>query len=284
MTDNEGYSVHQTPAGAQALKAELAEAAPASQTPEPVARAASTQPVLLDLADVDSYYGKLQVLRQVSLRAYEGEIVALLGGNGSGKSTILRTVSGFVHPRKGSVVYREQPIHGRRPDQIVGRGLIHVPQSREIFPKLTVLENLRMGAYRTRDARGMAEDLDRVYGYFPILAERAKQYAGYLSGGEQQMLAVGRGLMARPTMLLLDEPSASLAPLIIESIFAKLVQMNADGISLLIVEQNVSAALSIADYVYVLRDGRIATEGTADVLQQGETLQQAYLGNTTKTR
>ena len=175
-------------------------------------------------------------------------------------------------------------LHGRRPDQIVRQGVIHVPQGREVFPELTVLENLYMGAYRSKNAAVVASDLERVYTYFPILAERAKQYAGFLSGGEQQMLAIGRGLMARPTMLLLDEPSASLAPLVIESIFARLVQMNADGITLLIVEQNVSAALAIANYVYVLRDGAVAAEGTPASLQQGEKLQQAYLGRTSSPR
>jgi branched-chain amino acid transport system ATP-binding protein len=205
-------------------------------------------------------------------------MVALLGGNGSGKSTVLRTISGFVNPRRGEIIFADQPLHGQRPDRIVRQGVIHVPQGREIFPELTVLENLNMGAYRSPNARHVAADLDRVYSYFPILAERAKQYAGFLSGGEQQMLAIGRGLMAQPKLLLLDEPSSSLAPLVIESIFAKLVQMNADGITVMLVEQNVSAALAIADYVYVLRDGRIVAAGNADTLQQGGTLHQAYLG------
>ncbi len=216
-------------------------------------RAATTQPVLLDIADVDTYYGQLQALRQVSLHVYQGEIVALLGGNGSGKSTLLRTISGLLRPRRGAVLFGATPIGGRRPERIVGLGLIHVPQARDIFADLTVAENLHMGAYRRSDASEVAADLERVYASFPILAQRAKQYAGYLSGGEQQMLAIGRGLMARPALLLLDEPSASLAPLIINEIFATLADLNAHGLSLLIVAQHVSAALGLADYVYVLR-------------------------------
>lgn len=243
----------------------------------PAGRPASGKSVILDVTDVDSYYGKLQVLRRVSLQVHEGEIVALLGGNGSGKSTVLRTISGFIRPRHGMVVFAGKPIQGWRPDRIVRQGMIHVPQGREIFPALTVRDNLRLGAYRCTEAAALATDLERVYSYFPILAERARQYAGYLSGGEQQMLAIGRGLMARPTLLLLDEPSASLAPLVSDAIFATLVQMHAAGMSLLIVEQNVSAALAVADYVYVLRDGSIAAQGTAAALQQGEALHQAYL-------
>jgi branched-chain amino acid transport system ATP-binding protein len=275
----------QTPSGVSSLQESLAPPAshPADTSP-PGARAAVTQAVMLNVANVDSYYGKLHVLHQVSMRVHEGEVVALLGSNGSGKSTLLRTVTGFVRPRRGTVDCVGISLHGRRPDQIVRQGVIHVPQGREVFPELTVLENLYMGAYRSKNAAAVASDLERVYTYFPILAERAKQYAGFLSGGEQQMLAIGRGLMARPTLLLLDEPSASLAPLVIESIFARLVQMNADGITILIVEQNVSAALAIANYVYVLRDGAIAAEGTPASLQQGEKLQQAYLGRTSSPR
>jgi branched-chain amino acid transport system ATP-binding protein len=242
------------------------------------ARVANGTPVMLDIAGVDSYYGPLQVLRQVSLRVHAGEVVALLGGNGSGKSTLLRTVSGLLRPRQGTVLFAGQPIQGWRPERIVRLGLIHVPQGRDIFPHLTVAENLRLGAYRCRDAAAVAAELERVYTFFPILRQRAKQYAGFLSGGEQQMLAIGRGLMARPALLLLDEPSASLAPLIIDEIFAKLADLNATGIALLIVEQHVSAALALADYVYVLREGTIAAQGTSASLQHGERLQRAYLG------
>jgi branched-chain amino acid transport system ATP-binding protein len=266
-----GYGVHQTPEAARALKA-------ASEAKTKNARVAAQRPVLLSLRDIDSYYGKLHILHDVSLQVHTGEIVALLGGNGSGKSTVLRTVSGFVRPRRGEITFADQPLHGQRPDRIVRQGVIHVPQGREIFPELTVLENLNMGAYRSHQARDVAAALDRVYSYFPILAERAKQYAGFLSGGEQQMLAIGRGLMAQPKLLLLDEPSSSLAPLVIETIFAQLVHMNAEGITVMLVEQNVSAALAIADYVYVLRDGRIVAAGNAATLQQGNTLHQAYLG------
>jgi branched-chain amino acid transport system ATP-binding protein len=230
------------------------------------------------VAGVDSYYGPLQVLRQVSLRVHAGEVVALLGGNGSGKSTLLRAVSGLVRPRRGTVLFAGKRIQGWRPERIVRLGLIHVPQGREIFPQLTVAENLRLGAYRCQDAAAVAAELERVYTYFPILRQRAKQYAGFLSGGEQQMLAIGRGLMARPVLLLLDEPSASLAPRVIDEIFAKLADLNAAGIALLIVEQHVSAALAIADYAYVLREGALVAQGTSDALQQGERLQRAYLG------
>jgi branched-chain amino acid transport system ATP-binding protein len=242
------------------------------------ARKMHRAPVVLDIAGVDTYYGPLQVLRQVSLQVHAGEIVALLGGNGSGKSTLLRTVSGLIRPRRGTVRLGEQYIHGWRPDRLVRRGLIQVPQGREIFPHLTVAENLRMGAYRCQETAAVAADLERVYTAFPILRQRAKQYAGFLSGGEQQMLAIGRGLMARPTLLLLDEPSASLAPLIIDEIFASLAALPATGMTLLIVEQHVSAALAIADYVYVLREGTIVAQGTPDALQHGERLQRAYLG------
>jgi branched-chain amino acid transport system ATP-binding protein len=234
--------------------------------------------VVLDLAGVDSYYGPVQVLRQVSLRVHAGEVVALLGGNGSGKSTLLRTVSGLVRPRRGTVHFAGQPIQGWPPERIVRLGLIHVPQGRDIFPELTVAENLRLGAYRYHDAAAVARERERVYTSFPILRQRATQYAGFLSGGEQQMLAIGRGLMARPTLLLLDEPSASLAPLVIDEIFAKLADLNAAGLALLLVEQQVSAALAIADYVYVLREGAMAAQGTPDALQQGERLQRVYLG------
>jgi branched-chain amino acid transport system ATP-binding protein len=241
-------------------------------------RVSPSVPVVLDVAGVDSYYGPLQVLRHVSLRVHAGEVVALLGGNGSGKSTLLRTVSGLVRPRRGTILFTGQPIQGRRPERLVRRGLIHVPQGRDIFPYLTVGENLRMGAYRCRDAAAVAAELERVYTYFPILRQRARQYAGFLSGGEQQMLAIGRGLMARPALLLLDEPSASLAPLVIDEIFARLADLNATGIALLIVEQHVSAALAIADYVYVLREGAIVAQGRPDTLQQEGRLQRAYLG------
>jgi ABC-type branched-subunit amino acid transport system ATPase component len=236
-------------------------------------------PVVLDVAGVDSYYGPLQVLRHVSLRVHAGEIVALLGGNGSGKSTLLRTVSGLVRPRRGTVLFAGQYIQGRRPERLVRRGLIHVPQGRDIFPYLTVAENLRMGAYRCQDTAAVAAELERVYTYFPILRQRARQYAGFLSGGEQQMLAIGRGFMARPALLLLDEPSASLAPLVIDEIFARLADLNATGIALLIVEQHVSAALAIADYAYVLREGAIVAQGRPDTLQQDGRLQRAYLGH-----
>jgi ABC-type branched-subunit amino acid transport system ATPase component len=243
------------------------------------ARVANATPVMLDIAGVDSYYGPLQVLRQVSLRVHAREVVALLGGNGSGKSTLLRTVSGLLRPRRGAVLFAGQPLQEWRPERIVRLGLIHVPQGRAIFPHLTVAENLRLGAYRRQDAVAVAAELERVYAFFPILRQRTKQYAGFLSGGEQQMLAIGRGLMARPALLLLDEPSASLAPLIIDEIFAKLADLNAAGIALLIVEQHVSAALAIADYVYVLREGTIVAQGTSASLQQGERLQRAYLGH-----
>lgn len=241
-------------------------------------RAASTQPVLLEVTEIDSAYGQLQVLHQVSLRLHQSESVALLGGNGSGKSTLLRTISGMIRPQRGQVLFAGHPLQGRRPDIIVRLGVIHVTQGRDIFPTLSVWENLRMGAYCRHHTSAIAADLERVYTYFPILYERRRQYAGYLSGGEQQMLAIGRGLMARPQLLLLDEPSASLAPLVVDDIFTKLATMHGDGLPLLIVEQNVSAALAIASYVYVLRHGTIVTHGKPETMQQGETLRQAYLG------
>jgi ABC-type branched-subunit amino acid transport system ATPase component len=243
-------------------------------------RQASAASVLLDIAGVESYYGQLQVLRRVSLQVQSGEVVALLGGNGSGKSTLLRMVSGLVRPYRGTVTFAGKRLHGRRPERIARLGVVHVPQGRDIFPELTVVENLRMGAYGVQNRTAVAATLERVYTYFPILAARARQYAGYLSGGEQQMLAIGRGLMAQPRLLLLDEPSASLAPLVIEEIFTRLADLNAAGMTLLLVEQHVSAALGIADYAYVLRNGTMVTEGTPTVLQQDGRLHQAYLGRT----
>jgi branched-chain amino acid transport system ATP-binding protein len=235
--------------------------------------------VLLEVAGVESYYGQLQVLQRVSLQVHAGAVVAILGGNGSGKSTLLRTVSGLVRPYRGSITFAGRRIHGRRPERIARLGIIQVPQGRDIFPQLTVAENLRMGAYTCRQRATVAANLERVFTYFPILAVRARQYAGYLSGGEQQMLAIGRGLMSQPRLLLLDEPSASLAPLVIDKIFTRLADLNAAGMTLLLVEQHVSAALGIADYVYVLHHGTVMTQGTPAVLRQGDQLHRAYLGH-----
>lgn len=273
-----GQAISQSFARTATLPAPAMHQTPGVHAMQPGSRPTARNPVMLDVTDVDSYYGPLQVLKRVSLRVYGGEVVALLGGNGSGKSTLLRTISGFIRPRRGTVTVAGHPVQGQRPDTIVHHGVIHVPQGREIFPMLTVLENLSMGAYRRREPAAITRDLERVYTYFPILAERATQYAGYLSGGEQQMLAIGRGLMAQPALLLLDEPSASLAPLVIDDIFRVLTAMKTDGLPLLIVEQNVHAALAVADYVYVLRHGAIVTQGTPEALQQGETLYQSYLG------
>jgi branched-chain amino acid transport system ATP-binding protein len=273
-----GQTMSQSFARPMTLPATTTPQTPSIHAVQHGSRPTARDPVMLDVTDVDSYYGPLQVLKRVSLRVHGGEVVALLGGNGSGKSTLLRTISGFIRPRRGTVTVAGQPLQGQRPDTIVHHGVIHVPQGREIFPMLTVLENLSMGAYRRHEPAAIARDLERVYTYFPILAERTTQYAGYLSGGEQQMLAIGRGLMAQPTLLLLDEPSASLAPLVIDDIFRVLTALKTDGLPLLIVEQNVHAALAVADYVYVLRHGAIVTQGTPEALQQGETLYQAYLG------
>ena len=234
---------------------------------------------LLEVSNIETYYGPIMAIRGVSFAVPRGCIVTILGANGAGKTTILKTVSGVMDPQKGSVVFEGRPIHGMDPDRVMRLGLSHVPEGREVFPFLSVRENLRMGAYTRRDATGVTEDLDRVYDYFPVLKARADQRAGSLSGGEQQMLAISRALMARPSMMLLDEPSLGLSPKLVKEIFDIIVRINKErGVTVLLVEQNANMALNIADYGYVLEVGRIVMEDTCARLLEKEDIKEFYLG------
>ncbi|HKZ90917.1 MAG TPA: ABC transporter ATP-binding protein, partial [Candidatus Limnocylindrales bacterium] len=226
---------------------------------------------LLEASNIETFYGPIMAIRGVSFAVPRGAIVTILGANGAGKTTILRTVSGVMDPQKGTVTFQGRPIHGLDPDKVMRRGLAHVPEGREVFPLLTVRENLRMGAFTRRDPAGIAEDLETVYDYFPVLRARAKQRAGSLSGGEQQMLAISRALMARPTMMLLDEPSLGLAPRLVKEIFEIIGRINRErGVTVLLVEQNANMALHIADYGYVLEVGRIVMADTCARLLEKE--------------
>jgi branched-chain amino acid transport system ATP-binding protein len=228
---------------------------------------------------VESNYGPVQALRGVSLAVPEGQIVAVLGANGAGKTTTLKTVSGIIEPRKGQVKFRGQDIQGQSPDKIVRAGVVHVPEGREVFPLLSVEDNLRMGAYTRRDADGVARDLEAVFGYFPILHERSKQEAGQLSGGQQQMLAIARALLARPSLILMDEPSLGLSPKLTKDIFDIVLRINRErGVTVLLVEQNAHMALKIADYGFVLETGRIVMEDTGSRLAEKEDIREFYLG------
>jgi branched-chain amino acid transport system ATP-binding protein len=233
---------------------------------------------LLVLDGVESFYGSIQALKGVSFKVPAGSIVTLLGANGAGKSTTLKSISGLVPPARGTVSFRGRRIDGLPSEKIVRLGIAHVPEGRELFPELTVLENLRMGAYTRSDPPGIQRTLERVHACFPILAERRAQLAGTLSGGEQQMLAIGRALMAEPALLLLDEPSLGLAPLLVEEIFAIIRDIHAGGTTVLLVEQNANKALSIADYGYVLETGTIALAGDSRQLLRDDRVRRSYLG------
>ena len=234
---------------------------------------------LLTVSNVETYYGPIMALRGVSFTVPAGAIVAILGANGAGKTTILKTVSGVMDPQKGTVTLEGRPIHGLDPDRVARLGLSHVPEGREVFPLLTVRENLRMGAYTRRDADGVARDLEMVAEYFPVLSARAAQYAGSLSGGEQQMLAIARALMARPKVMLLDEPSLGLAPKLVKDIFEIIRRINRErGVTVLVVEQNANIALHTADYGYVLELGRIVMEDTCERLLEKDDIREFYLG------
>jgi branched-chain amino acid transport system ATP-binding protein len=234
---------------------------------------------ILELANVEAGYGPVQALRGVSLKVERGKIVTVLGANGAGKSTILKTISGIIDPQKGQIRYDGEDIDGRDPDWIVRRGIGHVPEGREIFPLLTVEENLRMGAYTRRDPDGVAHDLELVYGYFPILKERAKQEAGKLSGGQQQMLAISRALLSHPKVMLMDEPSLGLSPLLTQEIFRIIRRINEEqGTTILLVEQNAHMALEVASHGYVLEVGRIVMDDTCAKLAAKEDVQEFYLG------
>jgi branched-chain amino acid transport system ATP-binding protein len=232
---------------------------------------------MLRLDGLDVYYGEIHALRGVGLEVREREIVALLGNNGAGKSTTLKTVSGLLRPRRGTVSFENGPLTGVAAHDIVARGIAHVPEGRRIFNRLTVRENLAMGAY-LRDDGGVAGDLERVFELFPRLKERIAQVAGTLSGGEQQMLAIGRALMASPRLLLLDEPSMGLAPVLVEQIFATIDSINRQGTTILLVEQNAAMALSIAHRGYVLETGTIVLAGSAAELADNTDVRRAYLG------
>jgi branched-chain amino acid transport system ATP-binding protein len=232
---------------------------------------------MLDVRDLHVYYGKIHALKGISLQVAQGEIVALLGNNGAGKTTTLKTISGLLRPRGGEVRLEDRVIHDLPPHEIVARGVAHSPEGRKVFNRLTVTENLEMGAYLRGDA-GVREDMERVFVLFSRLKERRLQVAGTLSGGEQQMLAIGRALMARPRILLLDEPSMGLAPILVEQIFETVVDINRQGTTILLVEQNAAIALSVAHRAYVLETGSIALEGSAAELSEHPEVQRAYLG------
>jgi branched-chain amino acid transport system ATP-binding protein len=246
--------------------------------PQPTEHPGADGRALLRLEDVYTYYGSIAALKGVSLTVQAGEIVALIGANGAGKTTTLRTICGLVRPRQGMVLLEGRRIDGLPPHRIAALGLAHVPEGRRLFPRMTVLENLEMGAFTRQDRAAVQADLERVFELFPRLRERAKQKAGTLSGGEQQMLAIGRALMARPRLLLLDEPSMGLAPMLVETIFATLVEINQQGVTILLVEQNAHMALEIATRGYVLETGRVALADRAEQLRRDESVQRVYLG------
>ncbi|MGH8831142.1 MAG: ABC transporter ATP-binding protein [Polaromonas sp.] len=245
-----------------------------SAVPPPV----SDQPVL-KLLNVESSYGPVKAIRGVSLQVRRSEIATVLGSNGAGKSTILKTISGILDPRKGSIDFKGEDITAQDPAHIVQQGLSHVPEGREVFPLLSVRDNLLMGAYTRQDRDGVAQDMAAVYGYFPILKERALQDAGLLSGGQQQMLAISRALMAAPDLILLDEPSLGLSPKLTKEIFEIVVRINRErGTTILLVEQNANMALNASDYGYVLENGRIVMEDTCARLREKEDIKEFYLG------
>jgi branched-chain amino acid transport system ATP-binding protein len=232
---------------------------------------------LLKLTSVYASYGHIQALRGINLEVGEGEIVSLVGANGAGKTTTLRVISRLM-PCTGEVVYQNEPINHLQPNQVVKKRLIHCPENRQIFPQLTVYENLLIGTYTRKDKQQVEKDFERVFGYFPRLKERLSQFGGTLSGGEQQMLAIGRALMGNPRLLLLDEPSLGLAPIIIREIFDIIQTIRHDGTSILLVEQNVNMALHISDRAYILENGRVALSGKAEELQNNDRVRQLYLG------
>ena len=233
---------------------------------------------MLQVENLNVYYGAIHALQGITFNVDEGEIVTLIGANGAGKSTTLRTISGLLRSRTGSIGFRNQEISNMAAEKIVQLGISHVPEGRKIFAPLSVKENLMMGAYTRTDQGEISESLDRVYRSFPRLKERASQYGGTLSGGEQQMLATGRGLMSRPTLLLLDEPSMGLSPILVEEIFRIIVEINKQGTSILLVEQNAQMALSIANRAYVLETGRIVLSGSAKEIADNPQVKAAYLG------
>ncbi|MFM8678343.1 MAG: ABC transporter ATP-binding protein [Alphaproteobacteria bacterium] len=239
---------------------------------------------MLEIRDLVGGYGNVQILNGASLKVATGQIVALLGGNGTGKSTLLKATSGLIRPWSGSISFDGERVDGWRPDRIVRRGLVQVTQGKEAFPAMTVEENLRLGAYVVRDRARVAEALERVYSYFPVLKEKRRQLSGTLSGGQLQMVCIGRGLMSSPRMLMLDEPSAALAPQVVMEIFRTIQRIARDGMTVLMVEQNVRMALLLASYGYVIKDGVIHIEGPAEKLIGDDEVRLSYLGGTVANR
>ena len=233
---------------------------------------------MLEVNDIHAYYGNIHALKGISLTVEEGEVVTLIGGNGAGKTTTLRNISALLRPRAGSIIFEGQDIKNYAAHDLVSVGIAMVPEGRGIFSKLTVEENMEMGAYHRNDKRGIADDMDKMYDLFPRLLERRTQVAGTLSGGEQQMLATVRALMSRPRLLLMDEPSMGLAPVLVETIFDTITKINKEGVTVLLVEQNAHMALQVAHRGYVMQTGEIVLSDSAKVLQKDEMVQKAYLG------
>ncbi len=237
-----------------------------------------SQPIL-SIRNIESFYGPIMAIRGVSLDVHPGQIVSILGANGAGKTTLMKTVSGVMDPEKGTITFDGQQIQGSEPHKVVQKGIVHVPEGREVFPLLTVDENLSLGAYTLSDKGQIDHDRDLVFSYFPVLKERRTQEAGTLSGGQQQMLAIGRGLMANPRIMLLDEPSLGLSPLLVQEIFGILKRLNDEqNMTMMLVEQNANAALELAHHGYVMEIGRIVMDGAAETLLQSEDIQNFYLG------
>ena len=234
---------------------------------------------MLKISNIQTYYGNIQALKEISINIAAGEIVTLIGANGAGKTTTLMSISGIVRPRKGKIFFKGEPIQDAPPDEIVRRGISHVPEGRRIFPYLTVMENLDMGAFLRTDKAAIQKDLEYVFDLFPILRDRRSQIGGTLSGGEQQMLAISRALMARPTLLLLDEPSLGLAPIVMQQIFEIIKKINQEqGTSIFLIEQNANLALQIADKGYVMENGKITLQDKAENLLHNDAVKKAYLG------
>jgi branched-chain amino acid transport system ATP-binding protein len=234
---------------------------------------------LLKVQDVVTAYGKIEALKGVSLEVAQGSITCLLGPNGAGKTTLMMSIAGILKPRKGAILFGGEDIAGRAPHAIVARGVALVPENRLVFPTMTVLENLNAGAYQRDDRKSIADDVEQMFGRFPPLKERAAQLAGTLSGGEQQMLAVARALMSRPKLLLMDEPSLGLAPLVVEEIFRIVAELRRDGVSIFLVEQNAHLALKVAQHFYLMEQGKVSFSGTPGALAEDEVIRRAYLGS-----
>jgi len=233
---------------------------------------------MLEVKDINVYYGAIHAIKGISLRVNDGELVSLVGANGAGKTTILHTISGLLRASTGEILLDGVNLQKVPPSSIISLGLAHVPEGRHVFARMTVEENLRMGAYIIKDAKQIADNLERVYSHFPRLRERARQLGGTLSGGEQQMLATGRALMTNPRILLMDEPSMGLSPILVNEIFAIIAQLHESGITILLVEQNAKKALAVADRAYVLETGRISMQGSAKELAEDDRVRKAYLG------